>query len=337
MKSLIPQTIFITGCSSGIGLEALRTLTQRGHRVIGSCRKQKDVDTLIEQGFEAVQLDVSCSQSIAAGLAVVLNKTNGQIDVLINNAGYGQAGALEDIHRQVLNKQFETNVFGLMELTQLVIPIMRKKNYGRIINMSSVLGLISMPFRGAYNASKYAVEGICDTLRLELHHSGIKVICIEPGPIESQFRNHVVDDSLQHLDITQSVFQAQYQNMLTSFKQQKEQSFFTQHPQAVVKKLIHAIESKHPKAKYPVTFPTYLFIILKRLLPTSMLDGFLRFISKKRTPIRIKINLFYSCRRASNTFGTCRTRVSSRDKLFSPSIATVTVIRVMFSCLLTSV
>ena len=274
------RVIFITGCSSGIGLDAALTLTKRGHRVIASCRKAKDVQKLIDKGCEAVLMDVDDSHSITNVFADVLASTQGRLDVLINNAGYGQAGALEDISRDVLRSQFETNVFGLMELTRLAIPVMRQQGHGRIINMSSVLGLISMPFRGAYNASKYAVEGLCDTLRLELKPSGIHVICIEPGPIDTEFRKNVVGSSLKKVDMENSYFQAQYQYMLGSFRQQKSASIFTKKTDVVIGKLIHAIESKQPKAKYPVTFPTHLFIFLKRVLSIRMLDRLLVYLSK---------------------------------------------------------
>ena len=285
MKKKLPavqrQIIFITGCSSGIGHDAALALAQRGHHVIASCRQTKDVKKLIAQGCDAILMDVNDPKSIQRGFTELLSKTKGRLDVLINNAGYGQAGALEDIPRDILRAQFETNVFGLHELTRLAIPVMRQQGHGRIINISSVLGLISMPFRGAYNASKYAVEGLCDTLRLELSPTGIKVICIEPGPIDSEFRNNVIDRSLKHIDINNSPFQKQYQNMLSGFKQRKSDSIFTNKTTAVIKKLIHAIESGKPKAKYPVTFPAHLFTILKRVLSTRMLDQFLSFISKK--------------------------------------------------------
>lgn len=284
MKNTLTSTkhvIFITGCSSGIGHEAALTLSQRGHHVIASCRKEADVKKLISEGLDCVLMDIDDSNSISAAFAEVLQRTQGRLDVLINNAGFGQAGALEDISRDVLRQQFETNVFGLMELTRLAIPLMRQQGHGRIINMSSVLGLISMPFRGAYNASKYAVEGLCDTLRLELKPSGIQVICVEPGPIESQFRESAVGYSLKKIDVEHSHFKTQYQQMLGAFRQQKSESIFTKKPNAVVAKLIHAIESKHPKAKYPVTFPTHFFIVLKRLLSVNMLDRFLGYVSKK--------------------------------------------------------
>ncbi|WP_131783248.1 SDR family NAD(P)-dependent oxidoreductase [Legionella gresilensis] len=276
-----PQVILITGCSSGIGYDAALALAKRGHRVIASCRKPEDLQNLLAQGLEAVLLDVNDSTSIKQAFQEVLAKTDGRLDVLINNAGYGQAGALEDVSRETLRSQFETNVFGLLDITRLVIPIMRKQGYGRIINISSILGLVSMRFRGAYNASKYAVEGLSDTLRLELAPSGIKVITIEPGPIKSKFRDNVVDSSLTKIDLENSYFKNDYDYMLNAYKEQKETSFFTKEADAVTKKLIHAIESSEPKAKYLVTLPAYLLAFLKRFLTTKMLDRALGAISRK--------------------------------------------------------
>ena len=278
---MISKVILITGCSSGIGFDAAFALKKRGHRVIASCRKMDDVQKLLNLGIEAIQLDVNDSNSIQNAFTQLLLNTSNRLDVLVNNAGYGQAGALEDISREVLRKQFETNVFGLLELTNRAIPVMRKQGQGRIINISSILGFISMPFRGAYNASKYAVEGLSDTLRLELKSSNIDVITIEPGPIESKFREHAVDNSLQNLDRSKSYFHKQYETMLKSFKKAKSNSMFTKNPEVVVNKLIHAIESNKPKAKYPVTLPTHLFGILKRLLSTKLLDKIILAISRK--------------------------------------------------------
>lgn len=275
------KNILITGCSSGIGFDAVFALKERGHKVIASCRGVEDVQKLRKLGVDVVQLDVSDSESIILALPEVLALTQGRLDVLINNAGYGQAGALEDISRKVLRKQFETNVFGLLELTNLVIPIMRKQGQGRIINVSSILGVISLPFRGAYNASKYAVEGISDTLRLELSGSGIKIITVEPGPIESKFRDNVVDGSLKAIDIHSSVYNKQYQFMLNEYKQKKSDSFFTKKTDAVITCFIHAIEAKRPKIKYPVTLPAHLLIFLKRFLSTRLLDKLLLTSSKK--------------------------------------------------------
>ncbi len=278
---LAKKNILITGCSSGIGYEAALKLHQRGHHVIASCRREEDATQLKAHGLEVVILDVNDSASIQRGFQQMLALTDGRLDVLINNAGYGQAGALEDISREVLRQQFETNVFGLLELTNLAIPLMRQQGQGRIINISSILGIISMPFRGAYNASKYAVEGLSDTLRLELAGAGIKVITIEPGPIESKFRDSSVDRSLQHIAMESSFFKPQYQKMLAVFKASKKDSVFTLKPAAVIKKLIHAIEAEKPKAKYAVTFPAHLFVWLKRFLPTCLLDKVFLFLSKQ--------------------------------------------------------
>lgn len=268
------KIILITGCSTGIGLSAVKTLSQRGHRVIASCRKMEDVKRLTDLGFETVLLDVSDLASLASVFNSILDKTEGKLDVLINNAGYGQGGALEDLSYEALVAQFNTNVFGLMELSRLAIGLMRKQGHGRIINVSSVLGLISMPFKGAYTASKYAVEGLSDTLRLELHSSGIKVITVEPGPIESDWV-HTLSESLSQADTQHSVFKESYDSFKSQAAQKKSKSFFTKKADAVVNKFIHAIESDRPRKKYPVTFVAYLFIFLKRILPTSLMDRFL--------------------------------------------------------------
>lgn len=275
------KTILITGCSSGIGYDAALSLSQRGHWVVASCRKEEDTKKLKALGLKVVHMDINDSQSITKAFEEVLAMTSGRLDVLINNAGYGQAGALEDVSREALRTQFETNVFGLMDLTRLAIPVMRQQGQGRIINVSSILGLISMPFRGAYNASKYAVEGLSDTLRLELKSSGIQVITIEPGPIETRFRDNTIDNSLKKIDSKHSHFQRQYQQMLGDFRQKKAASIFTRKTDAVISKLIHAIEAKTPKAKYPVTFPAHLFVLLKRILSVKMLDRFLGYLSRK--------------------------------------------------------
>lgn len=278
---MLKKTIFITGCSSGIGKDIAIALSKRGHRVIASCRRVDDVVKLQTLNLEAILLDLNDSTSIQAGFNELMEMTNHQLDVLINNAGFGQMGALEDLSRDLLRAQFETNVFGLMELTNLVIPIMRKRNTGRIINMSSILGIISLPFRGAYNASKYAVEGLSDTLRLELSQTGIKVITIEPGPIESNFRKNAIDSAFTKIDWKKSIYQKQYTMILKSFEKKKSTSIFTKKSTAVVQAIIHAIEAKKPKIKYPITFPAHIFILLKRFFSTKLLDFLLLCISKK--------------------------------------------------------
>jgi len=234
------------------------------------------VARLLQLDFESVQLDLSQSQSIQTALSTILKKTNNQIDVLFNNGAYGQPGATEDLTRQVMKEQFETNVFGTMELTNSVIPIMRKQGYGKIIHNSSVLGIISLPFRGAYNASKYALEGFADTQRLELHGSGISISLIEPGPILTKFRDNAFQNFKKNIDKENSFYKQRYKKMEEHFSKQGAAVPFTLTSEAVNIKLLHAIEAKSPKARYYVTFPTYLFGYLKRMLGTKAMDWVLR-------------------------------------------------------------
>ncbi len=184
------KSILITGCSTGIGLCVAQGLQDRGYRVFATARKKDDVKKLQSLGLESLQLDLDDSQSIQTAVKEILNRTNGTLDALFNNGAYGQAGAVEDLSRDVLRQQFETNVFGWHELTNLVLPVMLKQGHGRIIQNSSVLGFVALKFRGAYSASKYAIEGLTDTLRQELSGTNIFISLVEPGPIESQFRKN---------------------------------------------------------------------------------------------------------------------------------------------------
>ncbi len=270
------QTIFITGCSSGIGYTTALELKKRGHRVICSARKVDDVERLNKEGFEAIQLDLAHSDSIQRAVAALLKITDGKIDAVFHNGAYGQPGAVEDLTRDVLKAQFETNFFGTHELTNLLIPVMRQQGHGRIIYNSSVLGFVPMRFRGAYNASKFALEGLASTLRLELHGSDIHVVLIEPGPIESKFRQNAYRMFKRNVDAENSVHKSAYQEIEQRLQQQGPVVPFTLPATAVATKVIHAVESKRPKLHYYVTFPTYLFGILKRILPAAWLDPILR-------------------------------------------------------------
>jgi len=274
------KNILITGCSSGIGLRAAEQLHQRGYNVIATIRRQQDAQRLNQQGIKTTLLELEDSQSIHHAFNHVLELFNGQIDALFNNAAYGQPGAVEDLSREVLRQQFEANVFGTQELTNLVITQMRQQNSGRIIYNSSVLGLVSMAYRGAYNASKYAIESLADTLRLELGDSNISVSLIEPGPITSQFRANAFAKYQQNIDKNNSAHRDIYHAMEQRLTKQGPAAPFTLPAQAVVDKLIHALESKHPKIRYYVTFPTYLFATLKRILPQRWLDKILLKIAR---------------------------------------------------------
>jgi NAD(P)-dependent dehydrogenase (short-subunit alcohol dehydrogenase family) len=285
-SAITPQTrreraVLITGCSSGIGLCVARGLKTRGYTVIASARKQEDVTRLQAEGLSAIQLDLTDSESIRHAVEQTLQLTQGKLFALFNNGAYGQPGAVEDLSRQVLRQQFETNLFGTVELSNLLIPVMRKQGFGHIIQNSSVLGLITLPYRGAYNASKFALEGITDTLRQELTGTGIIVSLIEPGPIESQFRKNAFTAYQQHIDARNSAHRDTYQKMEARLKKEGPAAPFTLPAEAVLKKVIHALESSNPKPRYYVTFPTYLFAILRRLCSTRWLDKVLLKVSSR--------------------------------------------------------
>lgn len=266
------NSILITGCSSGIGLCAAQQLQKRGYRVFATARKAADVESLKKQGFESFTLDINDSNSITQAVQEVIKSTDGKLFALLNNAGYGQPGAVEDLSRELLRQQFETNVFGLQELTNQVLPIMRKQGYGRIINISSVLGLVSTPYRGAYSASKFAVEALTDALRLELKGSNIFVSLIEPGPIQSLFRDNALTAYEQNISSEQSIHRQNYQKVQNYYEKNKKPQPFMLPPEAVVNKIVNALTSNTPKARYYVTVPTYFLAFCKRILPTFMLD-----------------------------------------------------------------
>jgi NAD(P)-dependent dehydrogenase (short-subunit alcohol dehydrogenase family) len=266
------KSVLITGCSSGIGYCVANGLKQRGYRVIATARRPESVEQLKAEGFESLQLDLSDSDSIQQAFEQVMQATDGKLFALFNNGAFGLPGAVEDLTRENLKYQFETNVFGWLELTNLVIPIMRKQGFGRIIQNSSVLGFVCMPFRGAYNASKYAIEALSDTLRLELKDTNIHISLIEPGPITSRFRANAVIAMQQHIDIENSVHREKYMGVLKRLNKEGHAVPFTLPPEAVLKQVIHALESKQPKPRYYVTLPTYLFAFLKRILSHRQLD-----------------------------------------------------------------
>ncbi len=269
------KSILITGCSSGIGYYCAKRLHEEGYRVFATARKEEDVQKLREAGLDSFQLDLNDSHSIQKAVHEVQKRTGGTLYALFNNGAYGQPGAVEDLSRDVLKAQFETNVFGTHELTTHILPMMRKQGYGRIVQNSSVLGFISLRFRGAYNASKYALEGLSDTLRLELMGTDIHISLIEPGPIRSDFRKNALQKFLENIDRDYSHFKEEYVNKLSSLQSDKDTPF-TLGEDAVYAALLHALESKEPKARYRVTKPTTFFWFLKRILSTRQLDKILR-------------------------------------------------------------
>jgi len=270
------KTIFITGCSTGIGYTTAIELKKRDYRVICSARKQADVIRLQQQGFETLQLDLADSESIQRAVKQLKQLTDGKVDGLFNNAAFGQPGAVEDLTREVLKEQFDTNFFGTHELTNLIIPLMRKQGHGRILYNSSILGFVAMKYRGAYNASKFALEGLVDTLRIELHGTNIQLCLIEPGPITSNFRKNAFALYKKNIKPENSAHQQTCKAMEDRLQKEGPAAPFTLPAEAVAEKVIHALESNNPKIRYYVTFPTYLFGFLKRILPMTWLDILLR-------------------------------------------------------------
>ncbi|KOC89976.1 SDR family oxidoreductase [Winslowiella iniecta] len=253
------KSILITGCSSGIGLVAAQDLQRRGYQVFAACRKADDVARMNQLGFTGIELDLDDAHSVEHAAQQVTELSGNQLYALFNNGGYGVYGALHTLSRQQLEQQFSTNFFGLHQLTILLLPALLANGGGRIINTSSVLGLLSTPRRGAYAASKYALEAWSDALRMELHGTGVRVSLIEPGPIHTRFTDNV-NQTQQDRPVKNPSIAAR----------------FTLPPEAILPKLHHALESKHPKLRYPVTLVAHAMTIIRRLLPGWMLDRILR-------------------------------------------------------------
>lgn len=273
------KNILITGCSTGIGYTVAKGLQARGYRVFATARKAADLERLENEGLNAIELDLADSESVNDAANELMLRTSNELYGVFHNGAYGQPGAVEDLSRATLEKQFASNVFGWIELNNRLMPIFRQRNEGRIIFNSSVLGLVALPYRGAYNASKYAIEGFADTLRQELADSRIYVSLIEPGPIKSQFRANALQALKDNIDINTSYHRQKYQGNIRRLEKQGAAVPFTLEPEAVLQKVIHALESNKPKAHYYVTFPTYLFATLKRILPTTWLDKILLQVS----------------------------------------------------------
>ena len=266
------KSILITGSSSGIGLDAARGLRDVGWRVFASCRKAEDCERLRAEGFESPRIDYADPESIVTGLAETLEATGGTLDALYNNGAYACPGAVEDLPVGALREIFETNVFGWHELTRLVIPVMRKQGHGRSGNCSSVLGFVGLRWRGAYVATKFALEGLTDVLRVEMSDTNIKVILIEPGPITSKIRENAIPHFEKWIDWENSARADQYSELKTRLYENSGPDQFELPASATTKKIIHAVTSTRPKPRYYVTTPTYLMGFLRRILSTRLLD-----------------------------------------------------------------
>ncbi len=266
------RTILITGCSSGIGLDAARGLKARGWRVFATCRQEPDCERLRAEGLESFALDYADETSVEAAVAEVVARTDGKLDALYNNGAFACPGAVEDLPRGALRAIFETNLFGYHDLTRRVIPLMRAQGGGRIINCSSVLGLVALKWRGAYVATKFAMEGLTDVLRIEMADTGIKVILIEPGPIGTSIREKAIPHFERWIDWQNSARATEYAALRSRLYEGGAKDRWELPAAAVTEKLIHALESARPKPRYYVTTPTYLMGFARRILPTGLLD-----------------------------------------------------------------
>ena len=276
MPAADAKTILITGCSSGIGRLTADQLKQRGYRVFATARQPADVEQLKADGHEAWALDLADDASIHAAADAALSASGGKLFALFNNGAYGQMGALEDLSTDALRRQFEANLFGWHTLTRRVLPAMRREGQGRVIQNSSVLGLVALKYRGAYTASKFAVEAATDTLRLEFLGTDIHFILIEPGPIRTRFRANALRAFKENIDAANSIHADAYRRLAEKLKSEDTTVPGTLQPQSVVDKVVKALEARRPKTRYYVTAPTYLFAALKRLLSARALDRILR-------------------------------------------------------------
>ncbi|MCO6385007.1 SDR family NAD(P)-dependent oxidoreductase [Oceanicola sp. 502str15] len=272
------KTILITGCSTGIGYDAAHGLRDAGWRVFATCRQQKDVERLKGEGFESLLLDHQDTASMEAAVSTVLEATGGTLDALFNNGAYGLVGPLEDVPTDGLRDLFESNFFGYHTMIRLVLPAMRAQGHGRILNCSSVLGFMAMRWRGPYVASKFALEGLSDVLRLEMSDANIDVVLIEPGPIRTEFRRNAIAKFEQWVDWKASPRRGQYESELLDqlYKRSDKPEPFELGPEAVTQAVLKALTARSPRARYRITTPTRIMALAKRLLPTRVQDWAIR-------------------------------------------------------------
>ncbi|MFT3690412.1 SDR family NAD(P)-dependent oxidoreductase [Paenirhodobacter sp.] len=267
------KTILITGCSSGIGHDAAHGLRARGWRVIASARDPEDVARLRGEGLEAVRLDLADPASIAEGFAAALGLA-GRLDALYNNAAFAIPGAVEDLPVGALREIFETNLFGLHDLTTRAIRVMRAQGGGRIVQCSSVLGLMGARWRGAYVASKFALEGLTDVLRLEMRGTPVRIVTLNPGPIPTRFRLNSIPHFERWVEWRASPRRAQYEATLLKrlYDPSGKKDRFELPPSAVTAALIRALEDPAPRDHYYITTATWLAALTRRLAPARLRD-----------------------------------------------------------------
>lgn len=271
------KVVVVTGASTGIGRATARMLKNGGWRVFPTARSRTDLDLLRGEGFQPVELDLTDPDSVECAAKEVLELSQGVLGAVVNNAGYGQPGALEDLSRAAVRKQFEANVFGTLDFTNRFIPVFRAQKSGRIVLVTSVLGRIVIPFMGAYCASKFALEAMGDVLRLELGPAGISVSIVEPGPIRTSFRRRVVSEATRGLEMRNSVFAEHYAKELTEPERtySRPTDIFRKPPEAVARKIVHALDSRYPRVRYPVTGAAWFGDFAARFLPARLKDWML--------------------------------------------------------------
>ncbi len=275
MRENTRRSILITGCSSGIGHAAAQALARRGWRVFATCRKPEDCERLEAEGLRSFRLDYEDRASIEPAFRTALAEGGGRLDAIFNNGAYGIPGAVEDLPTDALRAIFEANFFGWHELTRLALPVMRAQGHGRIVHISSVLGFAALKYRGAYTATKFAIEGLSDTLRLELRGTGIRVVLIEPGPINTRIRINAYPHFKKWIDWKASPHRGLYEaKLIPRLEAETVKTPFELEPDAVVAKLVHALETANPRPRYYVTIPTYFMGIARRLLSTRRMDAF---------------------------------------------------------------
>lgn len=277
------RSVLVTGCSSGIGLATAQLLRAKGWTVFPTARKAADLESLRLAGFDAIELDVMSSDSIKSAVSAVLEKTGGRLGAVVNNAGFGMPGAIQDLTRDAMRHQFEVNLFGLQELTNRLIPVFRDQGYGRIVNISSVVGRLALPFMGIYSASKFALEAVSDAQRVELSPDPITVSIIEPGPVRTRFSTNCASEGEKELDTTRSRFGSGYKKY---FELRRgggmAEDRFRLPPEAVAEKILHALESPRPRIRYRITLPAYLGSWAARFVPAGAMDRLMIIFVKKR-------------------------------------------------------
>ena len=274
------KNILITGCSSGIGKDVAITLHNKGWRVFATCRSKTDCTFFTKLGIESFPLDLLKEESINCAVNLVKEKTKSQLDVLFNNGAYAIPGAIQDIPRSAMREIFEVNVFGQIDLINRCIPLMMSSDYPKIINCSSVLGFISLPYRGLYSATKYSIEALTDALRRENYDSKIKFVLIQPGPINTDIKKKSVKHFEKWINWKKSIHKKTYENKVIKrlYDNNYKDSFnsYELQPDEVTKILINVLNSKKPKARYKITIQTKIAQIMTKLLPTNILDWFFK-------------------------------------------------------------